>query len=105
MMFLEQVLPMTQPVWPLPAQSWSWEKLLQAVRAGLMLLQKGFYRIKMKFHQQLVHYRYQHWGQRPVLLLQSVLRQRHEGPALQAQEQVPGSSDQDWLQKLCWRSK
>ena len=80
MMFLEQVLPKTQPV-----RAGAGKKLLQAVRAGLVLLQKGFYR-------QLVHYRYQHWGQRPVLLLQSVLQQRHEGPAMQAQEQVPGDT-------------
>ena len=74
-----------------------------------MLLLKGFYRIKMKFHhQQLVHCRYQLWGLRPVLLLQHVLQQIHERPALQAQEQVPGdtadfagSSDQGWLWKLC----
>ena len=50
MMFLEQVLPKTQPV-----RAGAGKKLLQAVRAGLVLLQKGFYR-------QLVHYRYQHWG-------------------------------------------
>ena len=103
-MFLELVLPVTQPVWPLPAQSWSWGKTITGSEGWLYVAPEGV----LQFHQQLLHYRYQHWGQRPVLLLQSVLRQRHEGPALQAQEQVPGdtadfagSSGQGWLWKVC----
>jgi len=40
-MFLEQVLPMTQPVWPLPAQSWSWEKTITGSEGWLDVAPEG----------------------------------------------------------------